>query len=198
MDPSLMHRRPLAYAEAHGEEILQELVAFASIPSVSTDPAYKAHIGSGLGMGRRAHAPARASRMSTINPDRRPSHRHQRLAARAGRADDPGLRPLRRAAARPAGEMEEPALRAGGARRRLYARGVSDDKGPMLIPLKTAEAFMQTARPAADQCEARDRGRGGAAAAPISANSCAPMPTSSPPISCSRPTAPCGGPTSPR
>jgi len=36
---------PLAYAEAHGEEILQELVAFASIPSVSTDPAYKAHIG---------------------------------------------------------------------------------------------------------------------------------------------------------
>ena len=28
---------------------------------------------------------------------------------------------------------------------RLYARGVSDDKGPMLIPIKTAEAFLKTA-----------------------------------------------------
>jgi len=27
---------------------------------------------------------------------------------------------------------------------RLYARGVSDDKGPMLIPIKTAEAFLKT------------------------------------------------------
>ena len=40
--------------------------------------------------------------------------------------------------------MEEPALRAEVRDERLYARGVSDDKGPMLIPLKTAEAFMQT------------------------------------------------------
>jgi hypothetical protein len=35
---------PLAYAEAHGEAILQELGAFAS-PQLSTDPAYKALIG---------------------------------------------------------------------------------------------------------------------------------------------------------
>ena len=28
---------------------------------------------------------------------------------------------------------------------RLYARGVSDDKGPMLIPIKVAEAFLATA-----------------------------------------------------
>ena len=32
----------------------------------------------------------------------------------------------------------EPTVREG----RLYARGVSDDKGPMLIPLKVAQAFM--------------------------------------------------------
>src|ERR1700754_961934 len=47
MEASRMDGRtetPLGYAEAHGEEILQELVAFASIPSVSTDPAYAAHI----------------------------------------------------------------------------------------------------------------------------------------------------------
>src|SRR6185437_10059401 len=28
---------------------------------------------------------------------------------------------------------------------RLYARGVSDDKGPMLIPIKAAEAYLKTA-----------------------------------------------------
>src|SRR5215469_11914536 len=36
---------PLTYAEERQVEILDELIAFASIPSVSTDPAYKAHIG---------------------------------------------------------------------------------------------------------------------------------------------------------
>ena len=35
----------------------------------------------------------------------------------------------------------EPTVRDG----RLYARGVSDDKGPMLIPIKVAEAFFATA-----------------------------------------------------
>src|SRR6185312_15543848 len=35
----------------------------------------------------------------------------------------------------------EPALRDG----RLWGRGVSDNKGPMLIPLKVAEAFMEAA-----------------------------------------------------
>src|ERR1700746_1956348 len=36
---------PLDYVQTHREEILAELVAFARIPSVSTDPAYAAHIG---------------------------------------------------------------------------------------------------------------------------------------------------------
>ena len=35
----------------------------------------------------------------------------------------------------------EPTIRDG----RLYARGVSDDKGPMLIPILVAEAFVKTA-----------------------------------------------------
>ena len=33
---------PLDYVQTHREEILAELVAFARIPSVSTDPAYAA------------------------------------------------------------------------------------------------------------------------------------------------------------
>ena len=36
--------RPLDYVEARRAEILDELIAFASIPSVSTDPAYAKHI----------------------------------------------------------------------------------------------------------------------------------------------------------
>ena len=35
---------PLDYVTAHREAILDDLIAFASIPSVSTDPAYAAHI----------------------------------------------------------------------------------------------------------------------------------------------------------
>ena len=34
----------LEYVEAHREDILDELIAFASIPSVSTDPAYAKNI----------------------------------------------------------------------------------------------------------------------------------------------------------
>ena len=44
---------------------------------------------------------------------------------------------------------------------RLYARGVSDDKGPLLIPILVAEAFLKTARAAAGQPQIPDRGRGG-------------------------------------
>ncbi|HEX6119578.1 MAG TPA: peptidase M20, partial [Dongiaceae bacterium] len=39
--------RPLDYVEAHRAEIIEELIAFARIPSVSTDPAYAAHIAAG-------------------------------------------------------------------------------------------------------------------------------------------------------
>ena len=43
---------------------------------------------------------------------------------------------------------------------RLYARGVSDDKGPMLIPIKVAEAFFRDTAPAGQrQVHVRGRGR---------------------------------------
>ena len=44
---------------------------------------------------------------------------------------------------------------------RLYARGVSDDKGPMLIPIMVAEASCATAGAPAGQRQVRDRRRGG-------------------------------------
>src|SRR5262245_3924528 len=51
--PGAEHRRgpqvttPLDYATAHRAEILNELMAFARIPSVSTDPAYLQGIATG-------------------------------------------------------------------------------------------------------------------------------------------------------
>ena len=55
----------------------------------------------------------------------------------------------------------EPVVRDG----RLYARGASDDKGPLLIAILVAEAFLATARAAAGQPQVPGRGRGGDAAA---------------------------------
>ena len=50
---------------------------------------------------------------------------------------------------------------------RLYARGASDDKGPSLIPILVAEAFLERDGSAAGEPQVPVRGRGGDAAAPI-------------------------------
>src|SRR5438094_3900545 len=99
--------------------------------------------GARRGVGRRPAAPGRSHRRPD-DRDGRPSGRLRRVAWRTECADDPGLRPLRRAAARSTRALAErpfgPELRDG----RLYGRGVSDNKGPMLIPLKVAQAFFAT------------------------------------------------------
>ena len=81
---------------------------------------------------------------------------------------------------------------------RLYARGVSDDKGPMLIPIKVAEAFFATAGRAAAQREVHVRGRrGDRQREPRSVHRRSTR-DCSPPTSCSRPMARCGASTSRR
>ncbi len=77
--------------------------------------------------------------------DARPSGRHRRLAGRAGQ---PTILVYGHYDVQPPDPLDkwhsppfEPTVRDG----RLYARGVSDDKGPMLIPIVVAEAFLRTA-----------------------------------------------------
>jgi acetylornithine deacetylase/succinyl-diaminopimelate desuccinylase-like protein len=134
----------LEYVEARHAEILDELIAFASIPSVSTDPAYKAHIAEAS-----EWVAERMRRAGLENVRINPTEGHpivtcDWLHAKGaptiliyGHYDVQPPDPLEKWKSKPF----QPEVR----ERRLYARGVSDDKGPMLIPIKTAEAFMKTA-----------------------------------------------------
>jgi acetylornithine deacetylase/succinyl-diaminopimelate desuccinylase-like protein len=124
---------PLAYAEAHGEEILRELVAFASIPSVSTDPAYKAHIGAAS-----EWVAERMRRAGFENVKINPTAGHPIVTSHWLHAPGaPTILVYGHYDVQPPDPLEkwksppfEPEVRD----QRLYARGVSDDKGPMLIP----------------------------------------------------------------
>src|SRR5687768_4609676 len=134
----------LEYVEARHAEIRDELIAFASIPSVSTDPAYKAHITEAS-----EWVAERMRRAGLENVRINPTEGHpivtcDWLHAKGaptiliyGHYDVQPPDPLEKWKSAPF----KPEVRD----RRLYARGVSDDKGPMLIPIKTAEAFMRTA-----------------------------------------------------
>ena len=134
----------LGYLEANRERILAELVAFASIPSVSTDPACKPDV-------QRA-AEWVADRLAAAGPftvEVLPTHRNPVVYAEwlgaPGRAT---ILVYGHYDVQPPDPLEKwhsdpfvPVVRDN----RLYARGVSDDKGPMLIPIAVAEAFFRTA-----------------------------------------------------
>ena len=134
----------LSYLEANRDRILDALVQFAAIPSVSTDPAH------GPDVIRAAEWVAQAIRDAgpfTIRT--MPTGGHPVVYAEWLRA--PGKRTLLvygHYDVQPPDPLDQwltdpwtPTLREG----RLYARGVSDDKGPMLIPIEVARAFFAIA-----------------------------------------------------
>ena len=135
--------RPLDYAKANKVAILEELIAFARIPSVSTDPAYAQGIAAGS-----EWVADRMRRAGLENVQISPTSGHpvvtcDWLHAKGaptiliyGHYDVQPPDPLEKWKSNPF----EPEVRDN----RLYARGVSDDKGPMLIPIKTAEAYLKT------------------------------------------------------
>ncbi len=130
----------LARLEAAHDRILAELAEFARIPSVSTDPKRAGDL--------RAAAEWVAAKLSAAGPlavKTMPTPGASVVYAEwlgapgaptaliYGHYDVQPEDPVDRWLSPPF----EPAVREG----RLYARGVSDDKGPMLIPIKVAEAF---------------------------------------------------------
>jgi acetylornithine deacetylase/succinyl-diaminopimelate desuccinylase-like protein len=124
--------------------ILAELIEFATIPSVSTDPAHARDVAAAARWVADALASAGPFSVRTIPTARNPVIYGEWLGAPGkltalvyGHYDVQPEDPLEKWKSPPF----TPTVRDG----RVYARGVSDDKGPMLIPIKVAEAFFAAA-----------------------------------------------------
>jgi len=140
----MSNEQVLAHLEAHHEHILSQLIEFAAIPSVSTDPAHAADMGAAAQWVAAQLAAAGPLSVRTIATTGNPIVYGEWLGAPGkltvlvyGHYDVQPPDPLEKWTSPPF----TPTVRDG----RLYARGVSDDKGPMLIPIKVAQAFFATA-----------------------------------------------------
>ncbi len=135
----------LAHLEEGHDRILAELIEFAAIPSVSTDPAHAADLEAAAAWVAAKLAAAGPLTVRTIaTPGASVVYAEWLGAPGAPTALIYGHYDVQ-----PADPVElwhsppfRPTVRDG----RLYARGVSDDKGPMLIPIKVAEAFFAAQR----------------------------------------------------
>ncbi|MBV9524142.1 MAG: dipeptidase [Alphaproteobacteria bacterium] len=132
-----------AFLRQQEERIIEELCAFARIPSVSTDPAYGRHMGDAVDFVAALMREAGLEHVAVIATGGHPAIYADWLHAEGaptilvyGHYDVQPPDPIAAWTSPPF----EPVRRG----ERLYGRGVSDNKGPMLIPLKVAEAFMQS------------------------------------------------------
>jgi acetylornithine deacetylase/succinyl-diaminopimelate desuccinylase-like protein len=140
----MVSERVLAHLRMNREQILNKLVEFASIPSVSTDPAHAADIDRAARWVAAEVAAAGPFTVRTLPTAGNPVVYAEWLAAPGA----PTLLVYGHYDVQPPDPLEKwhsppwmPTVRDG----RLYARGVSDDKGPMLIPIAVAEAFFAIA-----------------------------------------------------
>lgn len=131
------------YLQANQARILDELIAFVHIASVSTDPAYTDSIQqAAVWVADRLNA-AGPLNARVLQTDGHPIVYGEWL----GRPKAPTIIVYGHYDVQPPDPLDlwttpafEPTVRDG----RLYGRGVSDDKGPMFIPIKVAEAFFAT------------------------------------------------------
>ena len=134
---------PAGYLEAHCDRFVDELHAFVRIPSISTDPAYAGSIEKAA-----RFVAARMESAGLENAALLPTEGHPLVYADWLHAGDaPTVLVYGHYDVQPADPLAdwtsppfEPEVRDD----RLYGRGVSDDKGPMFIPVCVAEAFLRT------------------------------------------------------
>ncbi len=135
--------KPFEYLSAHHDRILEELIEFARIPSVSTDPQR------GRDVARAAEwVAAQLRQAGPIDVRVMPTPGHPVIFGEwLGAPNAPTLLVYGHYDVQPPDPLErwvshpfEPVVRQG----RVYGRGVSDNKGPMLIPIKVAQAFFAT------------------------------------------------------
>jgi acetylornithine deacetylase/succinyl-diaminopimelate desuccinylase-like protein len=129
----------LEHLASQHDRVLAELIEFAAIPSVSTDPAHAADMREAARWVARALEAAGPFTVRTIDTPGNPVVYGEWLGAPGkltvlvyGHYDVQPADPHDKWTSPPF----TPTIRDG----RLYARGVSDDKGPMLIPIKVAES----------------------------------------------------------
>ena len=134
---------PESFLDANVGRFVDDLRGFVRIPSISTDPAHAVDIGEAA-----RFVAARMERGGLENVAILPTDGHPLVCADWLHAGDaPTVLVYGHYDVQPPDPLEdwesppfEPEVRDG----RLYGRGVSDDKGPMLIPLNVAEAFLRT------------------------------------------------------
>jgi acetylornithine deacetylase/succinyl-diaminopimelate desuccinylase-like protein len=133
----------LEYLAAHHDRSLEELVEFARIPSVSTDTRYRADMARAAQWVLTHLREAGPIEVRSIPTAGNPVIYGEWLGA----ANAPTVLVYGHYDVQPPDPVErwqsdpfEPKVREG----RLYGRGVSDNKGPMLIPIKVAQAFFAT------------------------------------------------------
>ncbi|HEX4684523.1 MAG TPA: dipeptidase [Gemmatimonadaceae bacterium] len=129
---------------ARDGRVLAELIEFASIPSVSTNPAHAGDVRRAAQWVEDTLGASGPVSVRVIPTAGNPVIYGEWLGAPGrltvlvyGHYDVQPEDPLEKWQSPPF----EPTVREG----RLYARGVSDDKGPMLIPIAVARAFFETA-----------------------------------------------------
>jgi acetylornithine deacetylase/succinyl-diaminopimelate desuccinylase-like protein len=134
---------PLEHLTAQRDAILQELIEFARIPSVSTDPRHRGDMSRAADWVAARLREAGPIAVRTFATAGHPVVYGEWLGARGsptllvyGHYDVQPPDPLERWHSDPFA----PEVRDG----RLYARGVSDNKGPMLIPIAVARSFFAT------------------------------------------------------
>jgi len=138
-----MQQTPETYLDARHERIVGQLLDFLRIPSVSADPAHRSDIDAAARWVAGQLREAGPFSVEVIETAGHPVVYAEWLGA-SGR---PTLLIYGHYDVQPADPLDEwrsapfaPEIREG----RIYARGVSDDKGPMVIPIKVAEAFFAT------------------------------------------------------
>ena len=149
------------FINVNRDRYLEELKAYLAIPSISALPRARRRRASAAPSGRADEM--RRIGLQNVRLIDTPGNpgRLRRLARRAGRADDPLLRPLRRAAGRSARPVGVAAVRGDRPRRRDLRARLGRRQGPGLHALQGDRGAPEAERPAAGEHQDHPRRRGG-------------------------------------
>jgi acetylornithine deacetylase/succinyl-diaminopimelate desuccinylase-like protein len=138
-----MLQAALSYLRDHEAQILDELIEWVRIPSVSADPAYSETVAEAGQWAANALAAAGLKRVGLLPTGGNPVAYGEWLEAAGqptvliyGHYDVQPPDPLDKWVSPPF----EPQVRGG----RVYGRGISDDKAPVLLAIKACEAWLAT------------------------------------------------------